>query len=334
MSDQKKQNSIIDGLKGMKIPTRSTPKPANKNNVNTEPAVGDTFILDLKNIIVEDQVRKDFNKDKLSELAKQISQEGQRNPLEVSKVGDNKYLLITGERRYRALTLNKLNTARVTLVELPEGIQNRIAFQLTENLQRDDLTALELAEAFDQLKSLGWSQTQIAKKIGKSHGWVSRYSSLIGLPEHIEILLLDGHTSDIQIIGTLRKINDISPKASLKLSKKVQEGSTSRQMISDAYNNLKAQLGTNAGETNTTDAIDLQKTHYERKHTLIRADNFKAEVEAKLADGNKIRGHLLTDRLAQDEQGNDSSWCWVAMEDGSQVCVETDKIKILSVSSS
>lgn len=326
-------------LTGSEISKITTKKKSHKNK---KPKIGDTFTLELEKIAIEEQVRKTFDEDKLLEFAKQIKQEGQRLPLEVSKIGTNKYLLITGERRLRALKINNAKSARVTLVEVPEGIHNRIAFQLTENLQRDDLTALELAEAFDKLKSIGWSQKKIAKKIGKTAGWVSRYVNLIGIPSHLSSLLEKNQTSDTQLIGILRKIDELSPRLAQELAKKVAEGNTSRQMISDAYEALKLQLGKNTddstdsaenSEKNPSDSSisGLNTLHHNRKHMLIKPNNFRARVEARLADGEKVTGQLLIDRLTDSQEGIDEGWCWIVLEDGKILCIQTEKIKITSV---
>ena len=323
-------------------PNTSNIKAKKKSPKNKKPKIGDTFTLELEKIIVEAQVRKTFDEDKLLEFAKQIKQEGQRLPLEVSKIGTNKYLLITGERRLRALKINQAPSARVTLIEVPEGIHNRISFQLTENLQRDDLTALELAEAFDKLKSIGWSQKKIAKKIGKTAGWVSRYINLIGIPSHLSSLLENNHTSDTQLIGILRKIDELSPRLAQELAKKVAEGNTSRQMVSDSYEALKLQLGkstdpsADATEDTNQDASDslmsgLNTLHHNKKHMLIKPNNFRARVEARLADGKKVVGQLLIDRLTDSQEGIDEGWCWIVLEDGEVLCIQTDKIKITSV---
>lgn len=358
MNDFNEDQRILDELCSLEEPLLEAPSreeattseiskvtTKKKSSNNKKPKIGDTFSLELEKITVEDQVRKKFDEDKLLEFAKQIQQEGQRLPLEVSKIGTNQYLLITGERRLRALKINNAKSARVTLVEVPEGIHNRITFQLTENLQRDDLTALELAEAFDKLKSIGWSQKKIAKKIGKTAGWVSRYINLIGIPSHLSNLLEKNHTSDTQLIGILRKIDELSPRLAQELAKKVAEGNTSRQMIGDAYEALKLQLGKNTDDsTDLTGATEnseknppdssmpnLNTLHHNRKHMLIKPNNFRARVEARLADGEKVSGQLLIDRLTDSQEGIDEGWCWIVLEDGKTLCIQTEKIKITSV---
>lgn len=337
-----KSDDVLDGIRGLKIPNRIQ---KNKNKFNaeradkesvTQPTIGDTFDLDLTAIQIEGQVRTTFDEIKLLELAGQIEVEGQRSPIEVARVGaEGKYLLITGERRFRALELNDAKFARATLIAMPIDMQNRIALQLTENLQRDDLTALELAAAFNQLRDFGLSQNEIAKIIGKNPGWVSRYIGLIGLPDFIKALLSEGHTSDTLLVDTLRKVNEIEPKIAIQLTEQVKAGTASRSYIKEVYDKLKAQAEEpdNLDIVDDQPVIDLAKIHYDRGHTKIQPSNFQAKVEAKLANGEKVMGFLSTNRLVKTSEGDEDSWCWLTLEDGSSVCVEVSKVKLKSISS-
>lgn len=335
MSKLDENKGYLDGLKELKIPLRkSTPNKSLLKQEEVELKTGDTFNLSLERIKVEKQVRHKFDHDKLMELAKQLATEGQRYPLEVAKLSVDNYLLITGERRFRALSINQAKTAKVTLIDMPSDMQNRITLQLTENLQRDNLTALELAGAFDQLKTMGVTQAIIAEKVGKSEGWVSRYLSLIGLPTYLKALLEEGHTSDTMLIGILRKIDEISIVASSELADKIKKGTATRQSVTEAYNTLKAlQINNKAvvSSKHKKTVMDLDKIHYKRNHRPIQSEKFNASVEAKLTNGKKIVGQLLTTRLAEMDNAIENTWCWVKLADGTNVCVETSTIRINSV---
>lgn len=338
MNSSDHSEGVLDGIRGLKIPNRiqrnkdQSKDAAVKKESIVELQVGDTFDIDMAAIEVEGQVRTEFDETKLLELAAQIEVEGQRSPIEVAKASAGKYLLITGERRYRALEINSAKFARATLIDMPNDMQKRITLQLTENLQRDDLTALELAGAFDQLRTLGLTQTDIAKMVGKNPSWVSRYLALIGLPDFLKVLLSEGHTSDTLLVDTLRKVNEIAPTVAVQLADKVKSGSATRQSVKEVYDKLKKQTDQN-DDSGKKPAVDLAKIHYNRNHTTIKPDNFQAKVEARLANGNKVVGFLSTNRLVKANEKDDEAWCWLTLLDGSSVCVETSKVKLKSVSS-
>ncbi len=340
MSNTKVKTSTtgyLDGLKGLKVPPRKTAKNENTETpkLSDEPVIGTTFDLEIEKIEVIKQVRVSFDEDKLIELATQIELEGQRNPLEVASKGSGKFQLITGERRYRALDLNGAKYARVTLVEMPSDLKQLIALQLTENLQRDDLKPLELAEAFNQLKALGLTQSKIADLVGKSKTWVSRHFSLIGLPDYIEVLIQDEHTADIQLIDTLRKIDEISPKVAQKLIAKIIQKKIGRKVVNDTYDLLKKNQNIPAEDLNNKSQVsdnELAQTHYNRKHLSVKPEKYAAKVQVKLTNNEKLIGHLSTNRLVQSEGGIDEEWCWVVIGNNEHVCVKTSDVKILSVS--
>lgn len=112
---------------------------------------------------------KSFDKEGIEELAASIAEVGLLEALIVRPIGDDKYQLMGGERRLRALKLMGARTARCTMRDANDGLS--LAIQIIENLQRKNLTALEEAEAFSTLNKLEpevWTAPAIAKKIGVS----------------------------------------------------------------------------------------------------------------------------------------------------------------------
>lgn len=297
-----------------------------------EPQIGDTFHLALDKIQTDEQVRTRFDDESIRDLASSISQEGQRTPLEVAKLGTDKYLLITGERRFLALGMISAASARVTLVPMPKDEVAKIVMQLTENIQREDLGPLDLAAAFDRLKTQGLTQAEIGKSIGKSVSWVSRYTTLIGLPHYLEQLLSEGHTSDIQLVSLLRKIADYSVETAKELALKVQAGSLGRQQATDIYEAIKNQAKDPKPEQKDKPKIsDINFAHYNRPRHIIKPEQFTAYVEARLSDGTKVMGVLMTDRLVAGDDDESMSWCWVRQDNNEELCVETKKLKILKI---
>ncbi len=141
------------------------------------------------------QPRHIFDERALEELADSIRRHGILQPLLVSEDGPERYLLMTGERRWRAARLAGLRTIPAVIRErLADGEQLEVA--LVENLQRQDLTPLEEARAFDDLRtSLGLSQAEIAKRVAMDRSTVANSLRLLKLPPEVQELVERGDLS-------------------------------------------------------------------------------------------------------------------------------------------
>ena len=120
-----------------------------------------------------------------AELEASITAIGLIQPLVVRSDGNGRFELLAGRRRFQALTNLKVEEAPVHIVEHPEedAAIVRIALQLVENLQRVDLTPIEEASGYAQLKKLDWKQAEIAQRIGRSQAHVSKRLHLLDLPD-------------------------------------------------------------------------------------------------------------------------------------------------------
>jgi ParB family chromosome partitioning protein len=125
----------------------------------------------------KEQVRTIFDEDKLAELADSIKERGVLNPIHVRAEGDG-YIIITGERRYRASQLAGRNTIPCIIYGYITEKDIK-ALQLIENLQREELSAIETAKGFKALMEKGLNQRQIATSLGISEGTVSRFLALV-----------------------------------------------------------------------------------------------------------------------------------------------------------
>jgi len=141
------------------------------------------------------QPRHRFDERTLEELAESIRRHGVLQPLLVSEDGPERYLLMTGERRWRAARMAGLATVPAVIRErLADGEQLEVA--LVENLQRQDLTPLEEARAFDDLRtSLGLSQAEIAERVAMDRSTVANSLRLLRLPPEVQELVEGGDLS-------------------------------------------------------------------------------------------------------------------------------------------
>ena len=162
------------------------------------------FWLEVEKIVPNPyQPRREFDQSRLEELADSIKMYGVLQPLTVTRKeiqSDNgafytQYELIAGERRLRASKLAGVSLVPVIIREGDQSEQEKLELAIIENLQREDLNAVDRALAFKQLsEAFSLSHTQVAKKVGRSREYVSNSIRLLALPEAI----LDGlRTGDI-----------------------------------------------------------------------------------------------------------------------------------------
>lgn len=137
-----------------------------------------------------EQPRKVFNEEKLKELAVSIEQHGVVQPIIVRKNGE-RFTIIAGERRFRAARLAGLNEVPVLIRELSE--QEVLEVSLIENLQRENLNAMEEARAIRQLMDEhDLTQEDVAKRLGKSRPAIANSVRLLALPTEVQQLVYDG----------------------------------------------------------------------------------------------------------------------------------------------
>jgi ParB family chromosome partitioning protein len=141
------------------------------------------------------QPRQRFDEVRLAELAESVRQNGLVQPLVVRKNGGG-YTLVAGERRYRAARMAGLeNAPAVIMDELDDARMLELA--LIENIQREDLNPLELAEAYRRLiEHCGLTQIQLAQRVGRSRAAVANHLRLLTLPDSIKRLIADGRLTE------------------------------------------------------------------------------------------------------------------------------------------
>ena len=140
------------------------------------------------------QPRKNFNEEKLRELANSITSNGLVQPIIVGPTPNGKYQIIAGERRYRASKIAGLTAIPVIIKNLSNKEILEIA--LIENVQREELTAIEEAEGYERLiKEFGYTQAELADAVGKSRSHVANLLRLNNLPDSIKLMINNGQLS-------------------------------------------------------------------------------------------------------------------------------------------
>lgn len=140
------------------------------------------------------QPRREFNQQALKELSKSIEKNGVLQPIIVRKSKVKGYEIVAGERRFRASKLAKLETIPGIIRDFDEKIMMQVA--ILENLQREDLTALEEADAYHMMmEKLSLTQEKVAEELGKSRSYIANHLRLRTLPSQTKSLLQDGELS-------------------------------------------------------------------------------------------------------------------------------------------
>ncbi len=168
------------------------------------------------------QPRTSFDEEALRELSDSIRQLGIIQPITVRRDGTDRYIIISGERRWRASRMAGLETLPAYVREADD--ENLHAMALVENIQRQDLNAIEIALGMQRLiDECGLTQEQMADKVGKKRSTVSNYMRLLTLPDEVQLALKEGLIS----MGHAKALAALPRQMQVKALKKCLRGGLS-----------------------------------------------------------------------------------------------------------
>ena len=191
--------------------------------IKSAPA-SDYMVVSIEDVVPnENQPRKKFDEQRLKELSESIKQYGIIQPIVVKKEG-RLYRIVAGERRYRAAKTAGLEEIKVILFKGEEDYQ----ISLIENLQREDLNPIEVAEAYTELiKRFEYTQSELSKKVGKSRSEISNNMRLLNLVGKIQDLVRNGTIS----VGQARPLTVLDKEdQKLFLDRILEDKLTARQV--------------------------------------------------------------------------------------------------------
>ena len=242
------------------------------------------------------QPRREFDEDALQELATSIRELGIIQPITVRKKEGAKYQIIAGERRWRASQLAGLTTIPAYIVTVED--QNAMEMALVENIQREDLNAIEIALAYQHLaESTGMTQAKISERVGKSRAAVTNYMRLLKLPAQVQIALKN-HEIEMGHARALLAID--SPSQQIKLFKEVQQQQYSVRKVEELIQSLKS-----GNDVKTAKGKIAAKTKLPEEFNILKerlAQFFQTKVQMTYSPKGKGKITLQFDNEEQLEQ--------------------------------
>jgi ParB family chromosome partitioning protein len=218
------------------------------------------------------QPRREFDQDALQELATSIRELGIIQPITLRKVNGEKYQIIAGERRWRASQLAGLTKIPAYIVTVED--QNAMEMALVENIQREDLNAIEIALAYQHLADeTGMTQAKISERVGKSRAAVTNYMRLLKLPAQVQIALKN-HEIEMGHARALLAID--SPSQQIKLFKEVQVHQYSVRQVEEMVQTLK-----NGVDIKTAKGKIQSRTKLPEEFNILR-DRLSAFFQSKV----------------------------------------------------
>lgn len=228
-----------------------------------------------------DQPRHDFDAEALEELAQSIKEHGVISPITLRKNASNNYMIIAGERRYRASKMAGLETIPAYVRTAKD--EQVMEWALIENIQREDLNAIEIALAYQKLMDdHQLTQEKMADRVGKKRATVANYLRLLKLPAEIQLGIKEKKID----MGHARAIlGSPSPEQQLDIYKKILQNDLSVRKVEELVTNAKQ-------EAKSPKSVH---TKYEKQQQLL---------EQKLGRKVKISSNQLTISFKNEEELN------------------------------
>lgn len=231
-----------------------------------------------------DQPRREFDETAMQELTASIQTMGIIAPITLRQVSENHYQIIAGERRWRASQIAGL-TAIPAYIRTAND-ESVMELALVENIQREDLNAIEIALAYEHLaETSGMTQEKISERVGKSRTAVTNYMRLLKLPAQIQMALKNREID----MGHARALLALdSPSLQLKLFKEVQKNQYSVRKVEEMVQALKNGEDVQTVRKRITTRVPLSSSLNESKNRLTSMLNTKVQLTCSPKGNGKI----------------------------------------------
>lgn len=226
------------------------------------------------------QPRRDFDTEALEELSESIRQIGIIQPITLRKMDDGTYQIIAGERRWRASQMAGLQSIPAYIRTADDEKMMQMA--LVENIQREDLNAIEIALAYQNLiEQYNLTQDALSEKVGKKRATIANYLRLLKLPAQVQMALQKREMDQ----GHARALLGLQqPSLQVKLYKEIQQKGYSVRQVEEMVKNI------NSGETvkSGTKTLKDRKKALAEEYIPLRdrlSDIFHTKVQMTCTDG-------------------------------------------------
>lgn len=256
-------------------------------NNNKDP---DAIIVSVDDIIVSEQVRKEFTQQSLEELADDIAAHGQDTPIIIRSIEQGRYELVAGERRIRAKRIlqerdpsnldHKMIRATVKTLN-DEQKENR---QLAENIHREDLKPLELAKALaKQKETYGYTDEQLSQHIKKERSFITRHLGLLNLSPELQYLVSTGEVKVTPAIqkkdAMVRKVVSEMPSG---LQARIEKGELSTLEALQSRDSFQEHSDSTTDETSSGNENAQAKPEKQQRQVKVSVPLSSAEAMADL----------------------------------------------------
>lgn len=230
------------------------------------------------------QPRREFDDEALQDLANSIKEIGIIQPITLRQIADNRFQIIAGERRWRASQLAGLKALPAYIRTIKD--ENVMEMALVENIQREDLNAIEIALAYEHLlESNGMTQEKVSERVGKSRTAITNYLRLLKLPAQVQMAL---QKKEIDM-GHARALLALdSPALQIKLFKEILKNGYSVRKVEELVQALKNGDDIESGKKKIIARNQLPEEFCVLKNRLAKFLNTKVQMICSSKGKGKI----------------------------------------------
>lgn len=230
------------------------------------------------------QPRREFDDEALQDLANSIKEIGIIQPITLRQIADNRFQIIAGERRWRASQLAGLKALPAYIRTIKD--ENVMEMALVENIQREDLNAIEIALAYEHLlESNGMTQEKVSGRVGKSRTAITNYLRLLKLPAQVQMAL---QKKEIDM-GHARALLALdSPALQIKLFKEILKNGYSVRKVEELVQALKNGDDIESGKKKIIARNQLPEEFCVLKNRLAKFLNTKVQMTCSSKGKGKI----------------------------------------------
>ena len=230
------------------------------------------------------QPRREFDPEALQELANSIKELGIITPITLRQVDTNRFQIIAGERRWRASQMAGLKSMPAYIRTIND--ENMMEMALVENIQREDLNAVEIALAYQHLlDSTGMTQEKVSERVGKSRAAVANYLRLLKLPAQVQ-MALQNKTIDMGHARALLSLD--SPAMQIKLFKEIEKNAYSVRKVEEMVKKLMNGEDLEVGKKKVSAKSQLPEEFNVLKKRLSQFLNTKVQMTCSPKGKGKI----------------------------------------------